>query len=71
MAKKFLTPVGLVALSADPVSGYDGQIYFNTQDNVLKIYHNSTWNEVSGGGGGSEGSVRTDAYLSNSWWLGV
>jgi len=70
MAKKFLTPIGIVPLTSDPATGSNGQLYFNTVDNMLKVYYDGTWNEISGGGGGG-GSVQTDTYLSNSWWLGV
>jgi len=35
MAKKFLTPLGLVGLTSDPASGSEGQLYFNTTDDVV------------------------------------
>ena len=33
-------------LTADPASGVEGQIYFNTVDHDLKIYANGAWKEV-------------------------
>jgi hypothetical protein len=51
MAKKFLTPIGLVNLASDPASGSEGQIYYNTTDDVLKIYVNGAWTTLTGGGG--------------------
>jgi len=51
MAKKFLTPLGLVSLSSDPATGSEGQLYFNTTSDVIKIYSNGSWSELSGGGG--------------------
>ena len=53
MAKKFLTPIGLVSLASDPASGSEGQLYFNTTDDVVKIYANGAWTELTGGGGGA------------------
>jgi hypothetical protein len=53
MAKKFLTPLGLVSLSSDPATGSEGQLYFNTTSDVIKIYSNGVWSELTGGGGGS------------------
>jgi hypothetical protein len=53
MAKKFLTPLGLVGLASDPATGSEGQLYFNTTDDVVKVYSNGAWAELSGGGSGS------------------
>jgi len=51
MAKKFLTPLGLVGLTSDPASGSEGQLYFNTTDDVVRVYANGAWTELSGAGG--------------------
>jgi len=64
MAKKFLTPLGLVSLSSDPATGSEGQLYFNTTDDVVKIYSNGVWSELTGGGGGSGISVSASAPIS-------
>lgn len=61
MAKKFLTPIGLVSLASDPASGSEGQLYFNTTDDVVKIYANGAWTELTGGGGGGAISVSASA----------
>jgi hypothetical protein len=50
MAKKFLTPLGLVGLASDPETGSEGQLYFNTTDDVVRVYANGVWTELSGGG---------------------
>jgi hypothetical protein len=51
MAKKFLTPLGLVSLASDPVTGSEGQLYFNTTNDVVKVYANGAWTTLTGGGG--------------------
>ncbi len=51
MSKKFLTPINLTNLSSDPVTGSEGDLYFNTTDNVVKIYADGTWTELTGGAG--------------------
>jgi hypothetical protein len=51
MAKKFLTPLGLVGLTSDPATGSEGQLYFNTTDDVVRVYANGAWTELSGAGG--------------------
>jgi hypothetical protein len=51
MAKNFLTPIGLVSLPSDPATGSEGQLYFNTTNDVVKIYSNGSWSELTGGGG--------------------
>ena len=52
MAKKFLTPIRILNLASDPESASDGDIYYNTAADKLKLYANSEWVEVGGGGGG-------------------
>jgi hypothetical protein len=51
MAKRFLTPTGLVNLASDPATGSEGELYFNTTDDVIKVYVNGAWTELTGGGG--------------------
>jgi hypothetical protein len=60
MAKKFLTPIGLVSLPSDPASGSEGQLYFNTTTDVVKVYVNGAWTELTGGGGGG-GAISVSA----------
>ena len=73
MAKRFLTPIGLHVSITDPPSGSNGDIYFNSSTNELKVYYNGTWNALSGGGGGGGSSTVTESgvQLSTSWWLGA
>ena len=42
MTKRFLTPISLANLSADP-TGSAGAFYYNTTSNALKYYNGSTW----------------------------
>lgn len=50
MAKKFLTPINVTNLSSDPVSANEGDIYYNTASDVLRVYANGSWSNVSSGG---------------------
>lgn len=52
VAKKFLSLINVTNLSSDPVSATDGDIYYNTATDKLKVYANSAWIEIGGGGGG-------------------
>ena len=61
MAKRFLTPINLSNLASDPASGSEGDLYFNTTDNVVKIYVDGAWTELTGGGGGGAISVSASA----------
>ena len=36
-------------LATDPASGEEGQLYFNTTADILKVYANGNWVEVGGG----------------------
>jgi hypothetical protein len=71
MAKKFLTPLGLVSLSSDPATGSEGQLYFNTTSDVVKIYSNGVWSELTGGGGSGisvSASAPISAIEGNAWF---
>jgi hypothetical protein len=48
VTKRFLTPISLANLSADP-TGSSGAFYYNTSANTLKYYNGTTWVTVSGG----------------------
>jgi hypothetical protein len=50
MAKRFLTPIGIVNLESDPATGSEGEIYYNSTDDILKIYVNGSWTPIEGGG---------------------
>ncbi len=49
-------------LAVDPASGNEGQLYFNTATDVVKVYANGFWVEV---GSGVE-SLTAGTYLTNS-----
>ena len=44
--KKFQVPINLVNLSSDPNSGSEGDMYYNTVSDVVKVYANGVWTEV-------------------------
>jgi len=48
MAKRFLTPLNLPNLASNPETGAEGDLYFNTVDNVIKIYINDEWTDLQG-----------------------
>ena len=56
-SKKFLNPINLLNLASDPSSATEGDIYFNTTDDVVKVYANGAWVAVVPGGGSSTSSV--------------
>lgn len=47
MSKKYKVPINLVGLSSDPAEGSPGDIYFNTVSDVIKIYANDAWRDLS------------------------
>lgn len=64
MAKRFLTPIRILNLASDPGSASDGDIYYNTAVDKLKLYANSAWTEVGGGAGGALVEVSDTAPVS-------
>ena len=49
MAKRFLTPLNIVNLASNPATGAEGDIYYNTTSDSLKIYSNGSWSDLAGG----------------------
>jgi hypothetical protein len=47
MAKKFLTGLQLLNLTSDPVTGIEGELYYNTEEDVIKLYSNGSWSKIS------------------------
>ena len=66
MSKKFLTPINLTNLSSDPATGSEGDLYFNTTEDVLKIYVNGAWTTLTGGGGGAAINVSASAPVGSN-----
>lgn len=46
MSRKFLTPTGLLSAATDP-AGSVGAIYYNTVDQVVKVYNGSSWEHIA------------------------
>ena len=43
MSKKILTPLNLLTRSSDPSSGTEGDTYFNTVDQSIRIFNGTVW----------------------------
>lgn len=48
MAKRFLSTIRFPTLTSDPQTGSEGETYYNSSSDSLKIYNGSTWVDVSG-----------------------
>jgi hypothetical protein len=70
MAKKFLSTLKIVNLPSDPVSGSDGELYFNSSASVAKIYQAGSWSVLGAGGGGTTVSTTepTSPEIGDSWY---
>lgn len=51
MAKKFLSTLKIVNLPSDPISGSEGELYFNSASSCAKIYQDGAWEAVGSGMG--------------------
>lgn len=47
MAKKFLSPLNLVSLTEDPGSASEGDIYWNSSTNKVRVYFDGHWSDIS------------------------
>jgi len=43
MSRKMLTPLNLLTRASDPSSGIEGDTYFNTVDQSIRIYNGAVW----------------------------
>jgi hypothetical protein len=59
--KKFLNPINLVNLASDPLSGTEGDIYYNNISDGIRLYKNGAWTDLSSTGalpsGGATGQI--------------
>ena len=46
MAKKFLTGLQLLNLTSDPATGVEGELYYNTENDLVRIYSNGSWTNL-------------------------
>lgn len=44
--KQFKVPVNLLNAPTDPVTGHEGDIYYNTTTNVIRLYKNGAWEDI-------------------------
>lgn len=51
--KQFKVPINLVNLASDPGAASEGDIYYNTASDTVKVYANGAWASIGSGGGGS------------------
>jgi hypothetical protein len=42
-SKKFLNPINLLNLASDPSSANEGDVYYNTTSDAVKVYANGAW----------------------------
>lgn len=70
--KQFKVPINLVNLASDPGTASEGDIYFNTTDDVVKVYANGAWVAIGAGGGGStitvSGTAPTSPEIGDAWY---
>jgi hypothetical protein len=66
--KKFLNPINLVNLSSDPSTASEGDIYYNTTDDVVKVYANSAWVAIGSGGGIEVSSTAPASPATGDAW---
>lgn len=41
--RKFNVPINLLSLASDPASADEGDVYYNTTDDRIRVYKNGTW----------------------------
>lgn len=57
---RLMATIGL----STPATGIDGQLFYDTDDGILYVYANGTWNAISGGTPPPASYVGANAALS-------
>ena len=64
--KQFKVPINLVNLASDPGTASEGDIYYNTTSDVVRVYANGAWASVGSGGGSGSDSFKTISVAGQS-----
>ena len=64
--KQFKVPINLVNLASDPGTASEGDIYYNTTSDVVRVYANGAWASVGSGGGSGSDSFKTISVSGQS-----
>lgn len=62
MARNFLTSLRLVNISSDPPTGNEGELYYNTTTDKVRLYSNGAWIDLVAASAGSLFNVDAIAY---------
>lgn len=62
--KQFKVPINLVNLASDPGTASEGDIYYNTASDVVRVYANGAWASIGSGGGASLTQEEVQDYVS-------
>lgn len=68
MGKRFLVPINLPVLAGDPIDAQDGEMYFNSITETIRVYSSGQWTEV--GGASVVEYTGNPEQVSTAWWLG-
>lgn len=63
--KQFKVPINLVNLASDPGTASEGDIYYNTTSDSVKVYANSAWASIGSGGGSTSLDGVTDVTITS------
>lgn len=66
MPKRFLSLINLVNLASDPASGSEGDIYWKSDTNKLRVYNGSAWADISGGAVNSITGTANEIEIASS-----
>lgn len=62
MARNFLTGLRLVNLTSDPLTGNEGELYYNTVSDKVRLYSNGAWIDLVAASAGSLFNTDAIAY---------
>jgi hypothetical protein len=63
--KQFKVPINLVNLASDPGTASEGDVYYNTSSDTVKVYANGAWASIGSGGGSTSLDGVTDVTITS------
>ena len=68
MSRRFLTPVNLLHVATDPAVATEGDIYYNTTSDKIRVYIGDSWSDVGGSSIEVSDTAPESPQLGSAWY---
>ena len=68
MSRRFLTPVNLLHVATDPTVATEGDIYYNTTSDKIRVYIGDSWSDVGGSSIEVSDTAPESPQIGSAWY---